>query len=406
MLKRLAYCLLIALAPITLAAPAKTTIPTEKATVEVLPPSEGKPWFWVWGNRAPAQIDGRAFLFDESGKTLGQLNTGFWFNSLLPLKARNELVTVETYFTRGLRGERTDVVTLYDPRTLSSKREIAIPSKRIHALGSTGLGVTSDDERFLLILNYTPAQSISIVDLQAGKFVGEVETPGCASIYPAGKRDFYSICGDGGFMHLRLDESGRVILRDRTKPLFDPGKDWLSTSASRIGNTWYFVSRDNFVHPIEMTPAHASVAARWPLVTDSERKDDWRISGIEHTAVHRASGRLFVLMHQGPPESKEDPGTEVWVYDVKTRQRISRIEMNQMTISIGVSQGPSPRLYTVDFFVPMPYLAMMWVYLREGQDGIMKAIQQCISIYDAGSGKHLRQIDGLPAGYLSVVLPW
>ena len=37
----------------------------------------------------------------------------------------------ETYFSRGTRGKRTDVVTLYDPATLVGRRgEIAIPPRR------------------------------------------------------------------------------------------------------------------------------------------------------------------------------------------------------------------------------------------------------------------------------------
>ena len=132
-------------------------------TVEVLQDHVGKGWFWVWGNHAPSQIDGRAILFDDNGKHLGELNTGYWPNSLIPSAKRDELFSVETYFSRGLRGDRTDVVTVYDPRTLKAKREIPIPPKRANALGNTGLAVMSDDERFLLIFNYTPAQSVSVV---------------------------------------------------------------------------------------------------------------------------------------------------------------------------------------------------------------------------------------------------
>ena len=113
-------------------------IAVEKAVAEVLPDHTGKEWFWVWGNGAPAQIDGRAMLFNDDGKLLGELNTGFWPNNLISSSKRNELFAVETYFSRGLRGTRTDVVTVYDPNTLLAKREIPIPPKRITAVGSTG----------------------------------------------------------------------------------------------------------------------------------------------------------------------------------------------------------------------------------------------------------------------------
>ena len=252
-------------------------IKPEKAHAEVLADHHDKQWFWVWGNRAPSQIDGRAFLFNSEGRQLGQLNTGFWPNSLVPSEKRNELFSVETYFARGLRGERTDVVTVYDPKTLAAKREIKIPPKRINALSNTGLAVMSDDDRFLLVLNYTPAQSISIVDLESSQFITEVDTPGCAAIYPAGARDFYSICGDGGFLHLRLDNNGRPVLRERIAPVFDAAHDFLTTSASRSGSTWYFISSDNNAYALEMTPAGLKPTGKWSLVTDRERSKDWAI---------------------------------------------------------------------------------------------------------------------------------
>ena len=381
-------------------------IQPEQAGVETLKDHQGQQWFWLWGNRAPSMIDGRALLFDDNGKMLGQLDTGFWFNSLLPARTRNELFSVETYFSRGTRGTRTDVVTVYDPLTLTPKREIAIPPKRINALGNTGLSVLSDDERFLLVLNFTPAQSISIVDLDADAFVAEVETPGCASIYPAGPRDFYAICGDGGFLHLRLGEQGQVLLSERSQPLFDPLKDLLTTAASRIGDTWYFVSQDNQAYAIQMNAEHLSLAKQWSLLSTDERSDDWRISGVQHTAVHEASGRLYVLMHQGAPETFQEPGTEVWVYDVHSGKKIQTIELQELSIAIGVSSGEQPRLYSVDFMLPMPLPAQAWIYLTEGNDGVLRRLQQEVNLYEADSGKHLRRISGLPYGYLNMVLPW
>lgn len=407
MLKRLAllclFCGLPLLAPVPVAL---AEIQPEQGRVEVLGSHEGQHWFWIWGNRAPSMIDGRALLFDDSGDMRGQLDTGFWFNSLLPSPSRHELFAVETYFSRGTRGERSDMVTVYDPLTLKPKREIPIPPKRINALGNTGLSVLSDDERFLLVLNYTPAQSISIVDLAADRFVGEVETPGCASIYPAGPRDFYSICGDGSFLHLRLDDRGGVVLKQRSQPLFDPLRDLFTTSASRIGDTWFFVSRENHAYAVRMTADELKVARSWSLVSEAERADDWRISGVQHTAVHAETDRLFVLMHQGGPETFQEPGTEVWVYDTQSGEKLQSIVMEEMSISLGVSPGAQPRLYSVDYVMPMPFLATAWIFATEGKDGVLRRLQQQVNLYDADSGEHLRTVDGLPYGYLNMVLPW
>ncbi len=407
--RRLFQCLLSALTLVPALLPAlaaQAQIPPEKAGLERLADHTGKHWFWAGGNRAPSQIDGRFFLFDNAGKMLGQLNNGFWPNRLLPSTQRNELYMAETYYSRGTRGERSDVVTVYDGTTLQPKKEIRIPPKRINALGPIGLETLSDDERFMLVVNYTPAQSVSIVDLKNDRFITEVATPGCTSIYAAGKRDFYNICGDGGFLHLRIDDNGKPILNERIAPLFDPVADYLTTAGVRNGSTWYFVSRLNNVYAIEMNEHGAKLSAKWPLVTDSERKSDWRISGSQHLAVHQASGQLYVLMHQGEEKTRQEPGTEVWVYDAQTQKKIRSIPLKELTLSIAVTQDEKPQLYTIDFIVPMPYVAMIWVYLTQGQDGIYRVMQQAVSIYDALSGKRTQHVRGLPNGYLNSLVVW
>ena len=305
-----------------------------------------------------------------------------------------------------MRGTRSDVVTVYDSKTLGPKREIEIAPKRMTALTSTGLSVLSDDERFLLVLNFTPAQSISIVDLQTNRFVGEVATPGCASIYPAGPRDFYSICGNGGFFHLRLDDNGQVLAQERTAPAFDPLQDLLLTTGSRMGDTWYFVSQKNYAYGIRMNADGIAANQRWSLVSEAERKDGWGVAGNHGTAVHERSGRLFVLMHKDKPENYQKPGTEVWVYDTRTQQRLARIELKEQSTAIGVSQGEQPRLYSLDWLVPMPMLFTTWIYLTEGDAGLTPLLRQGVNLYDADSGKHLRSVGDIPPGFLNVVAPW
>lgn len=378
----------------------------EQSYVEVLGDYQQQGWFWVWGNNAPTMVDGRAYLFADDGRHLGQLNTGTWPGDLVMSHRRAELYAAEIYFSRGVRGTREDVVTVYDARTLSPKAEIAIPPKRMTAMVSSGLSVLSDDERFLLVLNFTPAASISVVDVERQRFIGEVAIPGCASIYPAGPRDFYAICGNGGFFHLRLDEQGEVALQRRTEPLFDPLQDLLLTPASRRGDTWYFVSQRNYAWGLQMTAEGAERRQHWSLVTDEERADGWGVAGNHGTAIHQQSGRLFVLMHKDVPENYQKPGTEVWVYDLQSEQRIARIELEAHSTAIGVSQGSEPRLYSLDWVVPMPALFTAWIYMTAGEDGLMPLMRQGINLYDADSGEHLRSIGDLPVGYLNKVVAW
>jgi methylamine dehydrogenase heavy chain len=386
--------------------PAMAQFVPEEAHVEVLGDHRNQNWFWIWGSNAPNMVDGRAYLFDDNGHSLGMLNTGMWTNGVVMGSQRDELYATEIYFSRGVRGTRSDVVTVYDSHTLSPKHEIPIPAKRMSALISTGLSVLSDDDRFLLVLNFTPAQSISIVDLENQRFVEEVAIAGCASIYPAGPRDFYAICGNGGFFHIRLDDAGHVVLQERTEPVFNPLEDLLLTTASRVGDTWYFVSQQNNAYGLKMDASGVSVNERWSLVSDEERAEGWGIAGNHGTALHQKSGRLFVLMHEDLPENYQKPGTEVWVFDVSSGQRVDRIELDELSTAIGVSQGEEPRLYSLDWVVPMPELFTLWMYLVDGESSLEPLMRQEVNLYDAISGEHLRSVSDIPLGFLNVVAPW
>ena len=54
------------------------------------------------------------------------------------------------------------------------------------------------------MFNATPAQSLSIVDLQAQQTTAELQTPGCSLVYPAGARRFFMLCADGAALVVTL----------------------------------------------------------------------------------------------------------------------------------------------------------------------------------------------------------
>src|SRR5438046_10405302 len=84
-----------------------------------------------------------------------------------------------------------------------------------------GAQAPTDADRFLLIYNYTPAQSLTVVDTRSRKFVGEIEIAGCALVYPTGPRTFFSICGDGALLVTRLTDEGKVAGSARTAAFID-----------------------------------------------------------------------------------------------------------------------------------------------------------------------------------------
>ena len=169
------------------------------------------PKHWVWVNDFvfPHMTDGSAYLVDgDTGRYLGTLSTGYGFAGVVLSRDGKIIYSPETYFSRGTRGTRTDVVTLYDPGTLGVVGEIPIPPKRSSNLPMIANAVLTDDDRFLLIYNFNPGQSVTVVDTKTRQVAGEIETPGCALEYPTGPRSFFTVCGDGSLLLVTLDEHG------------------------------------------------------------------------------------------------------------------------------------------------------------------------------------------------------
>ena len=108
--------------------PSDTESGPQMATLQVPPP---KHWVWVNDFVFPHMADGMAYLIDgDSGRYLGTLSTGYGFARVVLPRDGKLIYSPETYFSRGTRGKRTDVVTMYDPGTLKPVGEIPIPAKR------------------------------------------------------------------------------------------------------------------------------------------------------------------------------------------------------------------------------------------------------------------------------------
>jgi methylamine dehydrogenase heavy chain len=347
-------------------------LPTEPLAVERLATHPGAHWVWVNDIGFFAFPDGRAFLVDgDAGKLLGMLSTGYSFTSVLLPKAGGAIYAPESYLSRGTRGERTDVVTIYDGARLLPVGEIAIPPKRASIMPMPGAEALTDDDRFLLIYNFTPAQSVTVVDTQTRRFVGEVETAGCALVYPTGTRSFFSICSDGALLLTELTAAGRVARHIHTAALIDVARDPLTEKGVRSGETWLFASFEGVMHPLRATPAGVQAGPTWPLFTPQERAQHWRSGGLQHLALHRARGRLFAIVHQGGPETHKEPGNEVWVYDLVSHRHVQSITLRNKAGSIQVSQDPQPLLFACS--------------LESNR----------LDVYNATSGQYLRTVDSL-----------
>ena len=350
----------------------RAQLPAEPLATEQLPAGSHPHWVWVNDIAFFAFPDGRAFLVDgDGGKLLGTLSTGYSFITVVVPRTGNVIYAPETYFSRGTRGTRTDVVTIYDGRRLSPLGEIAIPPKRASIMPMPAAVGLTDDDRFLLIYNYTPAQSVSVVDMRSRKFVGEIETGGCALVYPTGPRSFFSICADGALLVTTLTDAGALAHQARTAQLFDAAKDPLTEKGVRLGDTWLFASFEGNIHPLRALSNTIRAEPSWPLFTTAELTWRWRTGGLQHLAVHRSSGRLFAIVHQGGPETHKDPGNEIWVYDVASHRKLVAITTRNKASSIQVSQDAAPLLFACT----------------------MESNR--LDVYDAGSGRYLRSVEAI-----------
>lgn len=307
-----------------------------------LPDRPGPHWFWL----SDIALH-RTALFDaDAGELIGSISSGTAGVGfvIFPLFAagQREIYIPETYFSRGVRGERTDVVTVYDGRTLAPAAEIPIPPKRAEYFPGNAASALSDDGRFLAVFNLTPMASLSIVDVHARQFVTEVATPGCSLVYAAGPRRFFMLCANGGALTVDLDDVGAPTLA-RGEPFFDPQKDPLTEKAVRRGSEWLFVSFEGMIQPIDVAGPALRIGERWSLFDDADRRDSWRVGGAQHLAVHAASGRLYALVHQGGPDTHKEPGHEVWAWDLGARKRVLRIRVVSPSASfLGQQAGILP----------------------------------------------------------------
>ena len=172
--------------------------------------------------------------------------------------------------------------------------------------------------------------------------------------------------GDGEL--LVLGDNGEIVRQRSSLPFFDVASDPITEKGVRLGHRWFFPSYAGVVHTVDLAGDDAAFPQTWSLVTPADRDESWRIGGMQHLAVHQDGGRLYALMHQGEEDTHHHPGTEVWVFDLKTRERIQRIELRVPAASIEVSQDEAPLLYAIN-----PDVAELVVY-------------------DALSGEHLRTI--------------
>ncbi|PUE05990.1 hypothetical protein B9Z51_17240 [Limnohabitans sp. T6-5] len=293
-------------------------------------------------------VDGRIRVFDATqGRFLGMISTGFAGNFTLSAKA-DELYVATTYYSRGTRGERTDVLEVHDTRHLAPKFEVQLPPRRAQALNYRGLVRATGSGRFVLVQNATPATSITVVDLVARQVVNEIQTPGCWGTLPAANGNrFAMLCGDGKVATVTLSEQGQVTDRQVSEKLFDADTDAWFHHAEQVGDRYWFVSFLGQLTELDLSGPVARVVRQQALVNAADRKAGWRPGGYQNFAVDPGGRWLVAGMHpKGAEGSHKSPAAQLWVFDLQSGQRVAKYP-GKATASLTFSRN-GERLQALD----------------------------------------------------------
>jgi methylamine dehydrogenase heavy chain len=306
-----------------------------------------------------SMTDARVHVFDaDTSRFIGQIDAGFAPGFAISPDHKTSYVAT-TYFARGGHGTRTDVVELIDNTTLEVTGEIEIPAKHAQAVPTPYNTTISDDGSRLYVSNITPSTSVTVIDTAAKKVLGEIDTDGCVLAYPSGNDRFTSLCESGKALTVKLDATGKEASRKLSEAFIDVDHDPAFVNAVRDGRGYLFTTFNGHVRSADFNGDVPAYGDSWSLVTEQERKAGWRPGGLQQTAFHARSHRLYVAMHQGVDGSHKDPASEIWVFDTQGQRRVARWKLAAQKIdpllSIQVSDDERPLLYgltpTSDFVV-------------------------------------------------------
>ncbi len=347
----------------------------------------------------------RIALMDlDSGRFLGMVNSGYGPALALFPKNQRELYLPATYFARGFRGDRTDVLEVWNTAELSFEAEVVLPARRAIDNMALGHAALSDDDRIVAIFNWTPATSLSLVDVQHRSLIQEVPIAGCSLVYAAGPRRFFSLCGDGSALIVELDADGKLAGTRRTAPFFDPNRDPIMEKGVRVADHWLFPSFDGQVYTVDVGGDDLRFLEPWSLFASADRDESWRVGGSQPFAAHAANGALYALVHRGGPDTHKLPGEEVWVYDLATHKRSRRIPLLHPGLTvIGVPIDPRQELpwpagdavgWLLDAALPADVSHI--VVTQDAEPLLVTASQfvGSLGLYDARDGSFLRRVAG------------
>jgi len=354
-------------------------LPSEKPDTALLPPATPHRYFLNGRGGGVTIINGDTAKIE--GTVNGAGSIGF---AVAPDQSR--FYVSETIWTKQNRGERQDLLSVYDGTTLELLHEIKLPGRLIASGRTPYFNISADGARGY-VYNFEPAPSVITVDLLKRKVLSETPTPGCGLVFPFRDEGFASLCADGSLLAVTLDARGRA--QATTTPVFfDSENDpvFEESLVDRSTGQAFFLTYTGLVHQVQLgaepkfQPAWSvqRAAGLGPATTAPDHKT-WRPGGRRPLAYHRASGRLYVLMHEGRHWTQKQAGSQVWVLDTKTQEIVRRFDLPTDGYVVSVTQDPQPLLYVTS---------------EEGT----------LSVMDPETGKVLRSLDKLGRTALAAVV--
>lgn len=250
--------------------------------------------------------------------------------------------TLSDYMKRYTTGPIESVLQIYDVATLTALNEIVIPNKAVKAIGMTQLIDISADNKWVYVQNATPATSVTVVDVLAGKVISEVPNPGCYGIIAAEKdKKFSTICGTGELKTYVLDGDSYKV---DTATIFDLDNDpvYLHTQRRKNGDL-IFTSFNGNLYLVDDSGKSAKLKKTLPVTKGIS--GNWAPGGYEITAYNKAHDVVFMLMHGDAYEgSHKDGSAEIWAYSLDKGQLISRSPAPHL-VALSATHDKNPKLY-------------------------------------------------------------
>jgi methylamine dehydrogenase heavy chain len=336
--------LLVALCAASAAAQTPPVVQAEQSDVATLKPMTPRRVF-LWSGFFNPGI----FIVDaDKGEMEGYLPKSDWSGFAIAPGGKAYYVA-ETLWTHDTRGQREDMIAVYDGTTLNLEAEIPLPGRALSVPKAQSFAV-SESGHYGYVFNLSPASSVVVVDLIKQKTVSSVETTGCALALPYGDSGFGSLCTDGSLTTFGWDAKAHGTLKSSVHffdAIRDPVFDELALDVAT--HKAFFVSYLGQIYEATLGD-QPQIAPGWSLQTaagltapkDESNDVAWRPGGGQLIAYHRPSNRLFVLMHVGEGWSHKHEAAEVWVLNTATHSLIRRIVLKEPALNVAVSPDPSP----------------------------------------------------------------